>query len=106
MVEKEGFSSLFEGVVDTRTVLTILVLLRSKLRELLPLSLKPNPSERKVGKHNSACDSMRSEKHLCLSCKGLVSTTCKLELGETRELQKFPKLRVSTDDSVLKYYYV
>ena len=99
LVEEEAFSLPFEGVMDTRTVPATLVLLSSKLPDLLPLSLKPDLSERKVRKHNSAYEFMRSEKHPCLCyCKSLVSTTCKLALGETLATQKDPNLGLPTDD--------
>ena len=101
LVEEEGFSLQFEGAVDTRTVPATLVLLRSKLLDLLPITLKSDLSERKVGKHNSACKSMISEKHPCLCSKNLVYTTCKLELGETLEAQKHLNLGFPTDDKIL-----
>ena len=89
---------LFEGVADTRTLPATSMLLRSKLPYLLSLFLKPDLSERKVGKHKPVCDSIRSEKHLCLCCKGLVSTTCKLELGQILQTQKYPNLGFPTGD--------
>ena len=52
LVEKQDFLLLFEGVVNTRTVPAILVLLRSSFLDLLTLSLKPDLSVRQVGKHN------------------------------------------------------
>lgn len=52
LVEKQDFLLVFEGVVNTRTVPVILVLLRSSFLDLLPLSLKPDLSVRQVGKHN------------------------------------------------------
>ena len=98
LVEEEAFSLPFEGVMDSRTVPATLVLLSSKLPDLLPLSLKPDLSEKKVGKHYSVYEFMRSERHPCLCCKSLVFTICKLELAETLATQKDPNLRFPTDD--------
>ena len=51
-----------------------------------------------MGKHNFVRESMKSEKHSCFCCKGLISTTCKVELVETLETQKDPNLGFHTDE--------
>ena len=67
---------------------------------------KTGPISETGGKAQSVCDSMRSERHSCLCCKGLVPTTCKLELGEILETQKDPNLGFSPITTFLKYFWV
>lgn len=78
------------------------IVVKIKFVYLLPFSLKPHLLEKKVGKHNSTCESIRSKKHSCLCCKGLISTTCKPELIESLKTQEDPNLGFPTYDNFFR----